>query len=48
MRVDELFYEIGVRLNKEGVNPDDMELVEVYWILKKINEEYKEQLTIDN
>jgi len=39
IRIDELFYEIGFRLNKAGVNPDDMELDEVYWILKKINEE---------
>ena len=48
IKPDELFYEIGFRLNKAGVNPDDMELDEVYWILKKINEEYSEQLTIDN
>jgi hypothetical protein len=39
MSIIELFYEIGFRLNKAGVNPDDMEMDEVYWILKKINQD---------
>ncbi|HOE91554.1 MAG TPA: hypothetical protein PLV22_06235, partial [Candidatus Cloacimonadota bacterium] len=37
--VEDLFYEINFSLMKNGICPDDMELDEVLWVLKKINEE---------
>ena len=33
-----LFYDISYIMLKNGINPDDMELEEVFYMLKKISE----------
>ena len=37
-----LFYEIKYILNKKGINPDKMELDEVFWMMKKISDDKQE------